>query len=140
MSIQIINLKKIFKFALFITISVLCGFIFFANTVSADDLLNPDVSLQPVQQDKISQIKSNFENQNNMFETKIADYNNKISLVENDENKSEAQKKLLIGAYERNIDTLKLQQKMLKQETESLYKSVMSDEEFAKFKNAQSDI
>ena len=139
MNIRIINLKTSFS-----ALSVVTFFLFFSsfsqNLAFALDSSEIDSLNFDLKQEKISRIKSDFLRQNSFYDSKILEYNDKISVVQKDENKSDAQKKLLIGAYERNIDTLKLQQKLLKQETDSLYKSVMSDDEFAKFKNSQSDI
>ncbi len=139
MNIRIINLKNFFSTFSTVAFCLIFSFITqniaFALESSEIDSLNIELK-----QEKISRIKSDFLRQNSFYDSKILEYNDKISIVQKDENKSDAQKKLLIGAYERNIDTLKLQQKLLKQETDSLYKSVMSDDEFAKFKNSQSDI
>ncbi len=46
---------------------------------------------------------------------------------------------LLSGAYERNLETLKAQQKQLKQETDALYKSVMTDEQFKQYNERQTN-
>lgn len=89
--------------------------------------------LTPVQKQKLSNINFEFEQKNNSLNLRLNEYSDKIEMVKNDTDKTEAQKSLLVGAYERNIETLKSQQKLLKQEVDNLYKSVLTEEQYIKY-------
>ena len=94
-------------------------------------------NITPVQLQKLSQIQHNFSQENNALETKIMDYTNKINQVKNDVDKTKEQVSLLTGAYERNLSTLKAQQKLLQQQTDALYKSVLTPEQYNDYRAQQ---
>ncbi len=117
-------------------ITGLSGILFIANTVFAEDINTVDV-ITPAEAMKINQIQYNYNQHNNVLEMRITEYTNKIELIKNDINKSDAQKSLLISAYERNIETLKLQQKQLEKEANNSYKALLGEEKYNIFKNQQ---
>ncbi len=86
------------------------------------------------QKQKLTNIQFEFNQKNNNLNARIDEYTKKMDAVKNDEDKTEAQKSLLTGAYERNLETLKAQQRMLLTETENLYKSVLTEEQYKIYK------
>ncbi|MCD7780076.1 MAG: hypothetical protein LUH05_05330 [Candidatus Gastranaerophilales bacterium] len=96
--------------------------------------------LTAVQKQKLTQIQYNYKQQNDSLDNKIMDYNNKLQQLQNDKDKTSSQISLLSSAYERNLETLKAQQKQLKQETDASYKSVMTDEQFKQYQAQQINV
>ncbi len=101
------------------------------------DALN---GLTAAQKQKLTQIQYNYKQENNSLEMRIMDYNNKLQQLKNDKDKTESQVSLLAGAYERNLQTLKAQQNQLKQQTDALYKSVMTDEQYKQYNARQTNV
>lgn len=97
-------------------------------------------TITPAEQVRLNQIQYNYNQKNDVIEKRITEYTNKIDIVANDVNKTEAQKALLIGAYERNIETINAQKRQLEMETDALYKSVLGDEKYNIYKAQQKDI
>ncbi len=95
--------------------------------------------ITPAQKQQLTQVQFNYEQKNNALDSRIKEYTNKMELVQKDEDKTEAQKTLLAGAYERNLETLKAQQKILEQETDNLYKSILTEAQFNQFKNTETN-
>ena len=96
--------------------------------------------LTPAQMQKLTQIQYNFKQENNSLEMRIMDYNNKIAQVKNDKDKTPEQVSLLTSAYERNLSTLKTQQKILEQKTDSMYKSVLTPKQYNQYKLQQINV
>ena len=96
--------------------------------------------LTPAQMQKLTQIQYNFKQENNSLEMRIMDYNNKIAQVKNDKDKTPEQVSLLTSAYERNLSTLKTQQKILEQKTDAMYKSVLTPEQYNQYKAQQLNV
>lgn len=96
--------------------------------------------ITPAQMQKLTQIQHNFKQENNSLEMRIMEYNNKIAQIKNDVDKTPEQISLLTGAYERNLSTLKTQQKILEQKTDALYKSVMTIEQYNQYKAQQINV
>lgn len=124
--------KKVF-------IGGIIGILLISGAVNADNQ-NISLTITPAEKIKLSQIDYNYNQQYDNMEKKITDYTNKINIVSNDVNKDDAQKSLLIGAYERNIETINAQKKQLDLEKESLYKSVLGDEKYIIYKSQQNDV
>ena len=93
--------------------------------------------ITPVQKQQLTQIQFNYEQKNNALDSRIKEYTKKMELVQADEDKTDAQKSLLAGAYERNLETLKAQQKILEQETNNLYMSILTEAQFNQLKNKE---
>lgn len=93
--------------------------------------------LTPVQQQKLSQIQFNFKQKNTEIENRISEYQNKLNQIKADSSKTIEQINLLVASYERNISVFKSQQEALKKETEALYKSVMTQEQFLQYQAQQ---
>lgn len=126
----------------FIKINILvCGIIglFLISDISYAETSDLTYTITPAEQMKLNQIQYNYKQRNDVIEKRIAEYTNKIDIITNDANKTDAQKALLIGAYERNIDTITAQKKQLEQETENLYKSVLGDEKYNIYKSQQAE-
>lgn len=96
--------------------------------------------LTPAQMQKLTQIQYNFKQENNSLEMRIMDYNNKIAQVKNDKDKTPEQVSLLTSAYERNLSTLKTQQKILEQKTDSMYKSVLTPNQYNQYRLQQINV
>ena len=64
-------------------------------------------------------------------------YSDKIARLKSDSEKTEEQASLLIGAYERNIETYKKQQDILLKETNAKYKSILTDEQYKQYQAMQ---
>ncbi len=97
-------------------------------------------NITPAQKQKLTQIQYNYKQENNSLETRIMDYNNKINQVKNDPDKTPEQVSLLTSAYERNLATLKAQQKVLEQKTDSMYKSILTPEQYNQYKVQQINV
>lgn len=117
----------------------LIGLFFVSNMSFAEDF-DALEGLTAVQKQKLSQIQYSYKQSNDSLEMRIMEYNNKIAKVKADVEKTPEQVTLLIGAYERNLSTLKTQQQILKQQTEAQYKAVMTDEQYAQFKAQQINV
>ena len=97
-------------------------------------------NITPAQKQKLTQIQYNYKQENNSLEMRIMDYNNKINQVKNDPDKTPEQVSLLTSAYERNLATLKAQQKVLEQRTDSMYKSILTPEQYNQYKVQQINV
>ena len=97
-------------------------------------------NITPAQKQKLTQIQYNYKQENNSLEMRIMDYNNKIAQVKNDKDKTPEQVSLLTSAYERNLSTLKTQQKILEQKTDAMYKSVLTPEQYNQYKAQQLNV
>ncbi len=106
------------------------------NAVIADgfDALE---GLSANQKQELTEIQSNYKKQNDSLDNKIMEYNNKLDQIKNDKEKTPSQISLLSAAYERNLETLKAQQKQLKQETDASYKSIMTEDQFKQYQAQQ---
>ena len=71
---------------------------------------------------------------------RIIEYNNKINQLKQDKDKTPEQIELLSGAYERNLETFKAQQKQLEQETDKLYKANMTEEQYLQYRALQMNV
>ena len=65
---------------------------------------------------------------------------NTFAQVKNDKDKTPEQVLLLTSAYERNLSTLKTQQKVLEQKTDAMYKSVLTPEQYNQYKAQQLNV
>ena len=97
-------------------------------------------NITPSQKQKLTQIQYNYKQENNSLEMRIMDYNNKIAQVKNDKDKTPEQVSLLTSAYERNLSTLKTQQKILEQKTDSMYKSVLTPNQYNQYRLQQINV
>jgi len=124
------------KFALFTLVICILGSvnIVFAGTFDSLQGLTDD------QMQQLTKIQNTFKQENNSLEMRIMEYNNKMARIMNDKEKTPEQVSLLAGAYERNLSTLKTQQKLLEQQTDMLYKSVLTDEQYKQYKAQQINV
>ena len=79
-------------------------------------------------------IKFEFTQKNNALNARISDYDNKISRIEQDTEKTPEQISLLKDAYERSLKTLQEKQKILERETDEQYKSVFTESQYLQYK------
>ncbi len=107
-----------------------------SNAFAVD--FNEITDLTPFQQNKLIQIQKSYDFENDSLNARIIEYTNKIEMVENDRDKTKEQKSLLKSAYERNLETLRLQQKRLEQNTSLQIKNLLNDEQYIQYKNMQS--
>ena len=132
------NMKevKMKKTTLFLGIIALLASSVSVFAESFDSLEN----ITSAQKQKLTQIQYNYKQENNSLEMRIMDYNNKIAQVKNDKDKTPEQVSLLTSAYERNLSTLKTQQKVLEQKTDAMYKSVLTPEQYNQYKAQQLNV
>lgn len=116
----------------------LCILTFFsAAGVAFADGFDSLEGLSPVQKQKLTQIQYNFRQENDSLNTRIMDYQDKINQIKKQTDKTPEQINLLTAAYERNLSTLKSQQEQLKKQTEDMYKSVMTLEQYKQYQAQQ---
>lgn len=101
-------------------------------SVSAGEFDSLD-GITPAQKQKLSQIHFNYKTENNALEQKIIQYNNQIYNLKNSAGKTQEEINTLTKAYERNITTLKEEQKQLEENTNILYKEVLTEEQFKQY-------
>ena len=104
--------------------------IFSASNVVFAEMFDNLNGLSAEQKVKLTNIYQQYKLENNKLEDRIMEYNNKINYLQNDKEKTPEQASLLIGAYERNVETLKSQQRVLEKNTDELYKQNMTPEQF----------
>lgn len=122
----------------FLILSIMC-LALTSNIVFADNFDNLQ-NITPVQKQKLTQIQFSFKEENNALDMRIMEYNNKLNQLKTSTDKSPEQISLLTAAYERNLSTLKEQQKQLEQKTDALYKSVMTPEQYSQYKTQQVNV
>ena len=91
-------------------------------------------NINAFQKQKLMRIKFEFTQKNNALNARISDYNNKISRIEQDTEKTPEQISLLKDAYERSLKTLQEKQKILERETDEQYKSVFTESQYLQYK------
>ncbi len=94
-------------------------------------------NLTPVQKQKISQVQHKYKVENDAIEQKIITYNSKIAEIKKDVTKSPSEIDMLTSAYQKNIDTLKTEQKNLEETTDSSYKTILTEEQYNSWKTQQ---
>ena len=107
--------------------------IFSASNVVFAEMFDNLNGLSAEQKVKLTNIYQQYKLENNKLEDRIMEYNNKINYLQNDKEKTPEQASLLIGAYERNVETLKSQQRVLEKNTDELYKQNMTPEQFEQY-------
>ena len=116
--------------------TLVLGLFLFTGSVFAESFDKLE-GLSAVQQQKLSQIQFNFKQKNTEIEKNLATYQDKLNQVKADRTKTQEQINLLAASYERNISVFKAQQEALKKETDALYKSVMTPEQFLQYQAQQ---
>ena len=117
-------------------ISLILGLFLLTGTVYAEAFDKLE-GLSAVQQQKLSQIQFNFKQKNAEIEKKLSEYQDKLNQLKEDKTKTQEQINLLAASYERNISVFKAQKEALKKETDALYKSVMTQEQFLQYQAQQ---
>ncbi len=123
---------------LLVFLSVLC--LLNVGLSSLADIFDNLENLSPSQKDELTRIYQKYKTENNTIETRIMEFTSKINSLKADTEKTPEQIAVLIGAYERNLSTLKDQQKQLTEETEVAYKTVMTAEQYKQFKEQQVNV
>ncbi len=96
--------------------------------------------ISPAQKQKLSQINAQYKIQNDLLDQKIISYNTKLSALRADNTKSPAEVAMLSATYEKNLETLKEQQKKLQLDTDELYKSVMTLDQYSAYKKQNIEV
>ncbi len=123
-------MKKVFILSLF------CMLLSGVSAFAADDFETlKDIS--PAQKQQLTLIKTTYKQQLDSIDNSIMSYNSKIEQVKQDNDKTPEQAELLTGAYERNIESLKNQKKLIETEMENKYKTVLTDEQFKQYRAHQ---
>lgn len=105
-----------------------------SNIALAEDFDSLE-NITPVQKQKLSQIHFKYKQDYNSLEQRIIEYNSKMAVLQKDTEKSPAEIAMLKAAYERNLKTLKAQQAQLETDTDTLYKNVLTEEQYAQYKS-----
>ena len=103
-----------------------------SNYVFAGDFDNLN-GITPAQKQKLSQIHFRYKQDYNSIEQKIIEYNSKLYNLSHEKDKTPADIAMLKAAYERNLKTLKSQQEKLQADTDELYKSVLTEEQYKQY-------
>lgn len=112
----------------------------FAGSAAFADVFDSLEGITPAQKQNLTRINFNYKQKNNDLEMRIIEYNNKINQLKQDKDKTPEQIELLSGAYERNLETFKAQQKQLEQETDKLYKANMTEEQYLQYRALQMNV
>ncbi len=120
---------------LFVLSIVFCS-IFAASSVFAADF-DALENITPAQKHQLTQTQTIYKQKLNAIDDSLMNYNNKISQVKQDKEKTQEQSSLLISAYERNIETLKNQKKQIEAELDNKYKSIMTVEQYKQYRSQQ---
>ncbi len=107
--------------------------IFSASNIVFAEMFDNLNGLSAEQKVKLTNIYQQYKIENNKLEDRIMEYNNKINYLKNDNDKTQEQISLLVGAYERNVETLKSQQRILQKNTDELYRQNMTPEQFEQY-------
>ena len=118
----------------------LSGILLISNTSFAQDAFDRLENITPAQRQQISTVQNTFKIKNNELEMRISGYTDKIARLKADTDKTQDQISLLIGAYERNITTLKSQQEVLKKETDDKYKEILTEEQYKQYQALQINV
>ncbi len=108
---------------------ILIGILLFSNISFAENFDNIQ-ELTPEQKAQLTRIINTYKIQDSELESRINNYTNKIQEILADSDKTEEQRALLQGAYERNITTLKARRQALEKEKDDMYKSILSPEQY----------
>lgn len=119
------------------TLMLICSFCITGAYAAPFETLD---GITPTQVEKLTQIQQNYKKENDALENRIMEYNNKLIQVKNDKEKTQQQINLLTSAYERNISSLKTQQKLLEQKTEADYRAVMTIDQYSQYKAEQINV
>ena len=113
------------------TLTVL-SILFATNFVMAEGFDNL-TNLTPVQKQKLNQIQFNYKQDYNSLETRIMGYQSKLAQLQNATDKSAQEKALIKATYEKNIATLKAQQKAVKDNAEKMYQTILTPAQFQEY-------
>ena len=113
-----------------------------SSTVYAleDNMFSSLENLSPVQKNQLKRIYQEYKIKNNSLETRIMEYTSKLNQLKEDTEKTPEQLSVLAGAYERNLNTYKAQQKKLEQETDLEYQKILTAEQYEQYKKQQSEV
>ncbi len=103
--------------------------------ISADDFSGID-GITANQRQQLSRIHFKYKTENNNLEQKIIEYNSLIHNLKNSAGLGKSPEDIakLTESYQKNIDTLKEEQKKLEDETNLLYKAVLTEEQYKQYK------
>ena len=105
----------------------------FVNSVKAVEISSTD-GITAAQKQQLSRIEFDYNQKYSSIDNRIKEYTNKMEAVQKDTTKTPEQISLIMGAYERNLQTLKFQKQMLDKEIDNLYKSVLNEEQLKQYK------
>lgn len=93
--------------------------------------------LTAVQKQQLSQAQFKFKQENDALNNKIIDYQSKLAQLNRQTEKTPEQIALIKATYERNIETFKAQQEILKKQMDASYKKVMTQEQYQQYQAQQ---
>ena len=93
--------------------------------------------LTAVQKQQLSQAQFKFKQENDALNNKIIDYQSKLAQLNRQTEKTPEQVELIKATYEKNIQTYKAQQEILKKQMDASYKKVMTQEQYQQYQAQQ---
>ncbi len=111
--------------------------VFLTSNVSFAEMFDNLTNLSPAQKDELTRTYQKYKTEYNSYETRIMEYTDKLNKLKSDSEKTPEQMAVLTGAYERNLTTLKAQQKKLEEETDAAYQSILTVDQYKEYKEQQ---
>lgn len=111
--------------------------VFLTSNVSFAEVFDNLTNLSPAQKDELTRTYQKYKTEYNSYETRIMEYTDKLNKLKSDSEKTPEQMAVLTGAYERNLTTLKAQQKKLEEETDAAYQSILTVDQYKEYKEQQ---
>ena len=90
-------------------------------------------NLTETQKEQLTKVHDNYKEENNKIETQIMDFNSKLLKIKAEKDKTDSDIQILTSAYQRNIDSLKEQQKELTKKFNEDYKSILTEEQYKQY-------
>ena len=94
-------------------------------------------NLTPVQKQQLSQVQFKYKQEIDSLNNRIMDYQNKLAQLNKQTEKTSTEIALIKATYERNVETLKAQQDILKKQMDASYKNVMTQEQYQQYQAQQ---
>lgn len=109
------------------------SFIMLNTTIAVADDFDYLNGVTPAQKQKLSQINLMYKNESNTLDKRIIEYNTEKARLQRDKEKSPTDIAMMTAAYDKNIQVMKSQKEKLEKDTDALYKSVLTEEQYKQY-------
>lgn len=109
------------------------SFVMLSTTIAVADEFDSLNGITPAQKQKLSQITLMYKNESNTLEKRIIEYNTEKARLQRDREKSPTDIAMMTAAYDKNIQVMKAQKAKLDKDTDALYKSVLTEEQYKQY-------